>query len=322
MRVFVTGATGFIGSAIVAELLAGGHEVLGLARSDAAAARLTAAGAVPHRGSLEDLDSLRRGARAADGAIHTAFFHEFSHASGLTRLRVLAAGSPRRIVPRFLAAMLVADRNAITAIGSALRGPDRPLVAAFGTMALAAGRVGTEEDDVDPAAVGGPRGATEQTMADLARDGVRTGIVRLPPVVHGDGDRAGFLPRMITVARKNNVSWYPGDGANRWPAVHRLDAARLFVQALEKGEAGARYHAVAEEGIPVRDVASMIGRGLSLPVASANERQVTTKFGFLAPFLPVDNPASSAATRRSLDWEPGHPALLEDLEADWYFTQP
>jgi nucleoside-diphosphate-sugar epimerase len=321
MRVFVTGATGFIGSAIVSELLAGGHEVLGLARSQAAAAKLTAAGAVPHRGSVEDLDSLRRGAAAADGAIHTAFFHEFSHASPGTRLRVLAGGSPRRIVPRFLAAMLAADRNAITTIGAALRGPDRPLVAAFGTMALTPGQVGTEEDDVDPAAVGGPRGATEQAMADLARDGVRTGIVRLPPVVHGDGDRAGFVPWMIKVARKNGVSWYPGDGANRWPAVHRLDAAHLFVRALEKGEAGARYHAVAEEGIPVRDIATVIGQRLGLPVASATERQVTSKFGFLAPFLPVDNPASSAATRRSLDWEPGQVGLLGDLQHGSYFTR-
>ena len=321
MRVFVTGATGFIGSAIVRELLDHGHEVLGLARSETAAASLAAAGATPQRGSVEDLDSLRTGAAAADGAIHTAFFHQFSHASRRTRLRVMLGGSPRNIVPRFLAAMLAADRGAITTIGSALTGPDRPLVAAFGTMALSPGRLGTEEDDVDPAAAGGARGATERAMLELTARGVRTSVVRLPPVVHGDGDRAGFLPRMIGVARKNKISCYAGDGQNRWPAVHRLDAANLFVQALEKGEAGARYHAVAEEGVPVRDIAAAIGQRLDLPVASATAKQVTSQFGFLAPFLGVDNPASSASTQHHLGWEPTHRPLLDDLEHGTYFGQ-
>ena len=321
MRVFVTGATGFIGSAIVQELLDNGHEVLGLARSEAAAASLAAAGATPHHGSVEDLDSLRRGAAAADGAIHTAFFHQFSHASRRTRLRVLLGGSPRNIAPRFLAAMLAADRNAITTIGSTLTGPDRPLVAAFGTMALSPGSLGTEEDDADPAAVGGARGATEHAMLELAAQGVRASIVRLPPVVHGDGDRAGFLPRMIGVARKNKISYYAGDGRNRWPAVHRLDAAHLFVQALEKGEAGARYHAVAEEGIPVRDIATAIGQGLGLPIASATAKQVASQFGFLALFLGVDNPASSTSTQHHLSWEPTHRPLLDDLEHGTYFGQ-
>jgi len=321
MRVFVTGATGFIGSAVVRELLDNGHEVLGLARSEAAAASLAAAGATPHRGSVEDLDSLRRGAAAADGAIHTAFFHQFSHASRGTRLRVMLGGSPRNIVPRFLAAMLAADRGAITAIGSALAGPDRPLVAAFGTMALSPGRLGTEEDDADPAAVGGARGETEHAMLELASRGARASIVRLPPVVHGDGDRAGFLPRMVNAARKNKVSCYVGDGRNRWPAVHRLDAAHLFVQALEKGEAGARYHAVAEEGVRVRDIATAIGRRLDLPVASATAEQVASRFSFMAPFLGVDNPASSTATRHRLGWEPTCCPLLDDLEHGTYFGQ-
>jgi nucleoside-diphosphate-sugar epimerase len=321
MRVFVTGATGFIGSAIVRELLDNGHDVLGLARSGAAAASLAAAGATPHRGSVEDLDSLRRGAAAADGTVHTAFFHQFSHASRGTRLRVMLGGSPRSIVPRFLTAMLAADRNAITAIGSALTGPDRPLVAAFGTMALSPGRLGTEEDDIDPAAAGGPRGATERAMAELATRGVRASIVRLPPVVHGDGDRAGFLPRMISTARKKKVSGYAGDGRNRWPAVHRLDAAHLFVQALEKGEAGARYHAVAEEGVPVRDIATAIGQHLDLPVAGVTAEQVAARFGFLAPFLGVDNPASSASTRDRLGWEPVRRPLLDDLDHGTYFGQ-
>jgi nucleoside-diphosphate-sugar epimerase len=320
MRVFVTGATGFIGSAIVAELIGNGHQVIGLARSDAAAESLKAAGAIPHRGSIEDLDSVRAAAAGADGAIHTAFFHQFSHASLPTRLRVIFGGSPRKIVPRFLTTMLAADRGTIEAIGSSLAGPDRPLVAAFGTMALTAGRVATENDEVDPTSAGGPRGGTEQTMLDLASRGVRTSVVRLPPVVHGDGDRGGFLPQMIKAARKHKVSSYAGDGRNLWPSVHRLDAAHLFVQALEKGEAGSRYHAVAEEGTPVIDIATVIGRRLGLPVASASPDEIKARFGFLAPFVGVDNPVTSGSTKARLGWEPTQGQLLEDLEHGNYFT--
>lgn len=320
MRVFVTGATGFIGSAIVAELIANGHQVVGLARSDAAARSLTAAGAIPHAGSIEDLDSLRAAAAGADGAIHTAFFHQFSHAGLPTRLRVLLGGSPRQIVPRFLEAMLAADRNAMEAIGSSLTGPDRPLVAAFATLALTPGRLGTEDDDVDPEAVGGPRGATERIMLDLAARGVRTSIVRLPPIVHGDGDH-GFLPQIIGAARKNKVSSYPGDGRNRWPTVHRLDAAHLFVQALEKGESGSRFHGVAEEGIPLIDLATVLGRHLDLPVAAATEKEIKDRFGFIAPFIGADSPSSSALTQARLGWEPTHRSLLDDLEHGSYFTQ-
>jgi nucleoside-diphosphate-sugar epimerase len=320
MRVFVTGATGFIGSAIVSELVDGGHEVVGLARSAAAAASLARAGATPHRGSVEDLDSLRSGAAGAHGAVHTAFFHEFSHASVATRLRVMLGGSPRGVVNRFLAAALAADRNAITTIGEALTGPDRALVAAFGTMALTPGRLATEDDQADPHAVGGSRGATERVVSDLAARGVRASVLRLPPVVHGDGDRAGFIPQMIRAARKSNVSGYVGDGRNRWPAVHRLDAARLFVQALEKGDAGAHYHAVAEEGIPVADIAAAIGRGLGVPTAGAAPDEVAKRFGFLAPFLGADNPASSALTHSRLGWEPTGPSLLDDLQHGNYFT--
>ena len=320
MRVFVTGATGFIGSAVVKELVEGGHEVVGLARSDTAAASLARAGATPHRGSVEDLDSLRRGAAGAHGAIHTAFFHEFSHASVATRLRVMLGGSPRGIVNRFMAAALGADRNAITAIGEALTGPDRALVAAFGTMALTPGRLATEDDQADPDAAGGPRGATERVISDLAERGVRASVLRLPPVVHGDGDHAGFMPRMIGAARKNKVSGYAGDGRNRWPAVHRLDAAHLFVQALEKGDAGARYHAVAEQGIPVADIAAAIGRALDVPVASATPEQVAKRYGFLAPFLGADNPVSSTLTQNRLGWEPTRRALLDDLQYGDYFS--
>lgn len=321
MHVFVTGATGFIGSAIVEELIEHGHDVIGLARSDAAAATLTAAGATPHRGSVQDLGSVRAGAAKADGAIHTAFFHEFSHASLRTRMRVITGGSPGKIVDRFLAATLAADRAAIEAIGEGLNGPDRPLVATFATMALTPGQLGTEEDTIDPNAVGGPRGATEHTLGELATRGVRSAVVRLPPVVHGDGDRGGFVPQMIKAARKSGVSSYGLDGSNRWPAVHRLDAAHLFVQALEHGDAGSTYHGVAEDGIPVIAIATAIGRGLELPVASATPKDIKNRFGFIAPFIAVDNPATSASTRTRLSWEPTHPALLDDLAHGTYFTR-
>ena len=320
MRVFVTGATGFIGSAIVKDLVEHGHDVIGLARSDASAKSLVAAGATPHLGSVQDLDSLRAGAAKADGAIHTAFFHEFSHASLSTRMRVILGGNPRNIVPRFLAATLAADRSAIEAIGTSLKGSDRPLVATFATMALTPGRVGTEDDAVDSDAVGGPRGATERTMLELASRGVRTSVVRLPPVVHGDGDRGGFIPQMISAARKSNVSNYGADGRNRWAAVHRLDAAHLFVQALENGEAGSVYHGVAEEGIPVIDIATAIGRCLDLPVTAATPKEIKDRFSFIAPFIEVDNPVASASTRIRLTWEPTHRPLLDDLAHGTYFT--
>lgn len=326
MRVFVTGATGFIGSAVVRELLDRGHEVVGLARSAAAAESLVAAGAVAHRGSIEDLDSLRAGAAGAGGAVHTAFFHRFTHAGLRTRLRVVLGGSPRATGSRFLAAMLAADRAAIEAIGTSLigtspAGADRPLVAAFGTLALAPGRLGTEDDDVDPGSAGGPRGAAERTMSDLADHGVRTSVVRLPPVVHGDGDR-GFLPQMIAAARKHGVASHAGDGSNRWPSVHRLDAAELFVRALEEGAPGSRYHAVAEEGIPLRDVAGVIGERLGVPVASASPGEIAARYGFLAPFLGVDNPVSSATTRARLGWSPTRRPLLDDLRDGAYFPVP
>lgn len=319
MRVFVTGATGFIGSAIVQELLGAGHEVTGLARSDASAAKLTAAGAKVHRGSVEDLESLKRGAAAADGVIHTAFYHEITHVPVATRLRVFLGGSPGGIIGRFVGATVDADRRAIETLGKALAGPERPLVAAFGTLAMKAGQLATEGEAYDPNSVGGPRGKTEETMLELASQGVRTSIIRLPPLVHGLGDRAGFAPRIFAVARKTGTSAYVGDGANRWPAVHRLDAARLFRLALENGVAGSKYHAVADEGVPFREIAEVFGRRLNVPVASKTPAEAAKLFSWLAPFLPVDNPVSSTLTQERLGWQPTHPALLPDLETESYF---
>jgi nucleoside-diphosphate-sugar epimerase len=319
MRVFVTGATGFIGSAIVVELISRGHEVIGLARSDAAAAHLESVGATPHRGSIENPASLRQGAALADAAAHTAYFHQLTHAGVATRLRVAFGGSPRRVVPRFLQATTATDRVAIATIGQAL-GPGRPFVSTFGTLALPAGRTATEDDEVDPRSVGGPRGSSEQVVDDLAQQGVRAMLVRLPPIVHGDGDH-GFLPRLIGYARKYGVSSFAGDGSNRWPSVHRLDAARLFVQALEHGQSGARYHGVADEGVPLFDIAAAIGRNLGVPVEAATPAHVRKRFSFLAAFIGTDNPTSSALTSARLGWEATESSLLDDIEHGTYFRE-
>lgn len=321
MRVFVTGATGFVGTAVVQELLGAGHQVLGLARSEASAQALTAAGAEPHRGTVEDLDSLRRGAANAEGAIHLAFFHEFTHASLPTRLRVLLGGSPGGLISRFTQAAADADRRAFEAIGRALTGTDRPLVAAFGTLAMKAGRLATEEDAVDPGSIGAARGASEAALRALASDGIRPSVIRLPPVVHGDGDRAGFVPRLIEVARTKGMSAYVGDGQNRWPSVHCLDAARLFRLALEQGPAGGTYHGVAEEGIPFREISERIGQKLNVPVAEKSPSEAAKLFSWLAPLLPVDNPASSKITQERLGWQPTQAGLLDDIDHGSYFKK-
>jgi nucleoside-diphosphate-sugar epimerase len=319
MRVFVTGATGFIGSAVVRELIGAGHTVIGLARSEASANALLAAGAAVHRGSIEDIDSLRSGAAKADGAVHAAFFHDFTHASISTRIKVMFGGAPKGIVSRFMRTAVETDRRAIETIGNALEGSDRTLVAAFATMAMTPGRLATEDDAYDKNAVGGPRGKSEETMLELASRGIRTSVVRLPPVVHGADDRSGFAPRLIETARKQGFSAYVGDGRNRWPAVHRLDAARLFRLALEKGSAGAKYHAVAEEGIPFLEISELIGRRLGLPVVAKTPEEAAKLFSWLAPFVTADNPASSASTQERLGWEPTNASLLDDLDQPHYF---
>ena len=319
MKVFVTGATGFIGSAIVKELIGAGHQVVGLARSEASAKSLSAMGATAHQGTIEDLDSLRSGAAAADGVIHTAFFHEITHMGLGTRLRVILGGGPGGIASRYMAAAVGTDRRAIETMGKALAGTDRPLVAAFGTMSMQAGRLATEEDAVDPNSVGGARGETEQAMRALAATGVRTSIVRLPPLVHGEGDRGGLGPRLFQIAQKKRVSAYVGDGRNRWAGVHRLDAAHLFRLALEKGQAGAAYHAVADEGVPFKEIAEVIGRRLNVPLVSKSPSEVAAHFSWFASFVGADNPASSQLTQKRLGWHPTQIALMPDLERPNYF---
>ena len=297
MRVFITGATGYIGSAVVRELHGAGHEVTGLARSDASAAALEGLGAAAHRGALHDLDALRAGAAAADGVIHTAFIHDFSDFPAAART----------------------DLAAVQALGSALEGTGRPLVVASGVAGLLTpGRVGIEADVPDPAA--GPRVPTEDAVVAMGGRGIRSSAVRLPPTVHGEGD-TGFVPSLIGLARERGASGYVGDGANRWPAVHRLDAAHLFRLALEGAPAGTRLHAVAEEGVAFLDIAKVIGRHLHVPVASVAAEQAETDLGWLGYVAALDNPASSTATRQLLGWEPVQPDLLADLDAGHYFDR-
>ncbi len=268
MRVFVTGATGLIGFATVKELIEAGHDVTGLARTGSSAKKLTDAGARAHFGTIQDLESLRRGASAADGVVHTAFYHQLSHMPMGTRLRVLMGGKPSGIFKRFMAAGVAADREAVQAIGGAL-GEGSSFVATFGTMGMRYGQVATEDQpyDHDPSAFGIMRARTEDVLHGFASRGVRTSAIRLPPVVHGS-KAFGLVSLMIPVARKKKVSAYVGDGRNCWPAVHHLDAARLFRLALEHGPAESTYHGVAEEGIPLRQVAEVIGRRLNVPVVS------------------------------------------------------
>ena len=292
MRIFVTGASGWVGSAVVPELIGAGHQVVGLARSDASAAAIAAAGAEVRRGSLDDLDSLRVGAADSDGVIHLAFIHDFSHFD----------------------ASVQADRRAIEALGVALEGTDKPLVIASGTPALP-GRVATEHDEMDPGGPVGARGANAQVALAMAARGVRPSVVRLPRSVHGEGDHHGFIARLIGIAHDKGVSGYVGDGSSRWPAAHVLDAARLFRLAAEQAPAGSVLHAVGDEGVPIRTIAEVIGRHFRVPVAS----RPAEEFGFLGPILAVDQPASSVLTRELLGWQPTHPGLVEDLEQGHYF---
>jgi nucleoside-diphosphate-sugar epimerase len=299
MRVFVTGATGFIGSAVVRELLGAGHQVVGLARSDHAATSLTAAGAEAHRGSLEDTDSLRSAAAACEGVIHTAYIHDFSETNDA-------------------AAYARVDGRAIETIGEVLAGSGRPLVVAAALPVPAPGRVTTEEDAA-PDNPAYPR-VSEQVALSLAGRGVRVSVVRLPPTVHGQGDH-GFVPALIGIARAKGLSAYVSEGSNRWAAVHRLDAARLFRLALEAAPAGTRLNAAGDEGVPFRDIAEAIGRHLSLPVTAISREEADGHFGLFALFASVDVPASSAQTQKQFGWHPAHPGLIPDLDEGHYFLR-
>jgi nucleoside-diphosphate-sugar epimerase len=292
MKVFVTGATGFLGSAIVPELINAGHQVLGLARSDAGAKSLAAAGAQVHRGDLQDLESLRSGAAMSDGVIHTAFIHDFSNYGPAAE----------------------ADRRAIETLGAALEGSDRPLIITSGTLlAQRQGLLATEDDAPNP---NFPRKSEEAALA-MATRRVRVSVVRLPPSVHGDGDH-GFVPRLIGIAREKGISAYVGDGFNRWSAVHRLDAAHLYRLVLEKGSGG-RYHGVSDEGVAARDIAAVIGRRLNIPVVAKSNEEASTHFGWIGHFFGMDGPASSKWTQEQLGWNPKHTGLIPDLENGSYF---
>ncbi|MCU1475806.1 MAG: oxidoreductase [Subtercola sp.] len=296
MRVFVTGASGWIGSAVVPELLETGHDVIGLARSDAAATALEAAGASVQRGDLDDLGSLRAGAEHADGVIHLAFKHDFSDFAGAGRT----------------------ERAAIDALCTTLAGSDRPFLFASGVAGLAPGRVATEHDASPMVGPDAPRGGGEALALGYVEQGVRSVSLRFSPTVHGEGDH-GFISTIVGIAREQGVSGYVGDGTNRWPAVHRLDAARMVRLALEKAPAGSRVHAVGEQGILARQIAEVIGRQLDVPVVSVAPDDVAAHFGWIGAFFGLDIPASSDLTQQLLGWTPTHPGLIDDLEASYYF---
>jgi nucleoside-diphosphate-sugar epimerase len=301
MRVFVTGASGHIGSAVVPELLAAGHQVVGLARSDSSAVALESAGAEVWRGDLDDLDGLREAAAGSDGVIHLAFRHDAMRSGDFP-------------------GAVATDMRAVETIGAALEGSGKPFVGTSGTLMLTFaagidGRLGTEEDTAE----GGPRVDAENFVIGTADRGVRSSVVRLPPITHSTLDHHGFAPTLIGIARNTGVAGYVGDGSNRWPSVHTLDAARLYRLALEGAPAGSRLHAVADEGVPFRAIAEVIGRKLRVPTASIPAEDANEQFSFLGAFVSLDNPVSSELTRRLLSWKPTHPGLLEDLNEGHYF---
>jgi nucleoside-diphosphate-sugar epimerase len=306
MRIFVTGASGWIGSAVVPELLGAGHEVVGLARSEASARQLEAAGAIVQHGDLDDPDSLAKAAADSDGVIHLAFQHEVAFGGNFA---VAAA----------------ADRRAVEAMGAALADSDRPFVLASGMLGLTVGAVATEDDGLVPgvqvrANPAGLRSATALLTLSLRGIGVRSSVLRFPPTVHGDGDH-GFVATLVGIAHQRGFAGYVGDGSNRWPAVHRSDGARLARLAVEAAPAGSVLHAVGDEGVPFSEIAEAMGRHLAIPTASVAPGDAGEHFAPLGHFVALDSPATAVLTRKLLAWEPTGPSLLEDLDQDHYYRQ-
>jgi nucleoside-diphosphate-sugar epimerase len=306
MRIFVTGASGWIGSAVVPELLGAGHEVVGLARSEASAQALEVAGAIVQRGDVDDPDGLAKAAADSDGVIHLAFQHELAWSGNF-------------------AAAAAADRRAVEAMGAALADSDRPFVLASGVLGLNVGRVATEDDGLMPspevrASPAGRRSATALLTLSLRGLGVRSSVLRLPPTVHGDGDH-GFVATLVGIARQRGAAGYVGDGTNRWPAVHRSDAARLARLAVESAPAGSVLHAVTDEGVAFHEIAGTMGRHLGLPTVSVAPADAVEHFAHLGHFVGLDSPANASMTRELLAWEPTGPSLLQDLEEDYYYRE-
>lgn len=305
---------------MVRELLEGGHEVAGLVRSKEAAQRLEASGTRAVRGSVENTDLLRREAAEADAVIHTAFYHKFSHASLKMKLKIMLGGSPARTPARFMEAAVETELRAIEAFGASLSGRSGGLVIAMPTMTLTPGRLAAEDDRGDASSIGGGRLASENALLALAGSGVRASLVRLPPIVYGTGDRGGLLPSLIRSARSKGAAAYIGQGANRWPAVHRLDAARLFKLAAEQAPAGTRFHAAGEEGVPFRQIAEAIAQQVNLPAKRIEAAEASSFYGWLGPFVSADNPVSSALTRERFGWNPQERGLLAEIAQGDYFA--
>lgn len=297
MKIFVTGATGFVGSAVVAELISAGYKVLGLARNEQAKKTLQFLGAEAHHGDLEDLESLTAGAKSADAVIHTGFIHDFSRFKEVCEI----------------------DRKAIEALGNALIGTNRPLIVTSGTLVVGGGQLATEYMLPDYEHAHNPRVASEQAVDSLAEKGINVSVVRLSPSVHGDGDQHGFVPMLIDLARKSGLSAYIDKGENRWTAVHRLDAAVLYRLALQNTTPGARFHGVAEESITLKSIAEAIGSKLGLPVVSKSGQEASAHFSWFEHFAAIDGPASATETTACLNWHPRHPTLLQDLQGNVYF---
>jgi nucleoside-diphosphate-sugar epimerase len=316
MHIFVTGATGFIGTAVVKELLSAGHEVTGLSRTTQRAEKLHKLGAKARVGRLDQPGLLQKAAADSDGVIHLAFIHGLAHMDLMTRLRLFAGALNGGIMSSFMRILHQTESQAIQGLGSGLEGTGRPLVVASGVLSLPSGKISTEEDNHR---TDGPNRAFSETAAlDFVPRGVRASVIRLSPTVHGTGDH-GLIPRIIKAARKKGSSVYIGDGANRWPAVHVRDAARLFRLALEKGEAGAKYHGVDETGVPFRDIASKIAAKLQIPTSSCPTPRSAKHLGFLSSFVGLDNPSSSEWTQQTLGWKPTGPGLLADIDQPDYF---